>query len=309
MSNKKKRAVKTDWKQVAQSMRDDSGTLYEKLKAIWDLAHRMIKFVEERHPTPIKKVLKRHKAMFKQPSTGGIDFNYQEQDLENFAITFDALYVTLNHLDMDYEDSLITESYFGAIGMLGRIQTKTNFVARYDHECRKNRVDTLKFIEKVLNVDSQAPNSFINDVVPLFFSLQWHCYNLIEIANAPAGAPADPRERIKRARSGGNNKTFGEEVLKGMISNFLRQQNPEHKYKKISSLFNKLEDGLRTVLNDYLAGLGSPIEKGGKPLTYGEKPTLTIDGIQRKLHQWKSKDPEFRKNLEKICILPKEKTP
>jgi hypothetical protein len=302
MSTKKKRNTKTDWQQVAQSMHDGPGTLYEKLKTIWDLAHRMIEFVYENHPAPIKKVLKRRKALSKPPH-GGINFDYQEKDLKDFSIDINVNYVMLHRLDTDYEDSLIAESYFRILGTLARIQTKTNFVARYFHECRKSRVNTIEFIEKILSVDSQVPHSFMNDVVPLFFSLQLHCYNLVEIANRPPGIPADPRVSRNRSSIAGKSKNYGEHVLKGMISNFLDAQNPERKYRNVNSLFEKLEDGLGKTLNDYLDLLDSPTEAGGIPLRYGDNPRLTIDGISRKLHQWKNEDPEFRKHLERICTI------
>lgn len=303
MNTKKKRNTKTDWKKVAQSMYCESETLFQKLKKIWDLAHLMIEFVDENHPTPINNVLQQYKANFTTLSPDDASSRRQENELKDIANDTSAHYVMIHRLDMDYENSLIAESYFGALGMIGRIQTATNFVARYSHECRKSRVNTFEFIEKILCHDTQIPHSFMNEVVPLFFSLQLHCHNLVEIANPPAGAPADPRIRKSRALSAADSKNYGEDVLKGMILKFLNDQEAKTKYKKVDELFLNLADGLKTTLDNYLGLLDSPTEAGGPPLRYGKNPAVTIYTIPRKLKEWKNEDLEFKKGLERLCVI------
>lgn len=303
MSAKKENNTETDWKQLAQSINGRSGAHYEDLKAIWVLAERMIRFVDENYPKPIYTAIEWYKSLFKEPSSIGVISNDKKIKLKDIAYHINAHSVLHHKFDliMDYRDSLIAESYFGAVGMLARIENATNFYARYSHEIRKSRVNTMQFIEDLCG-DGQVPDSFMNAVVPHFFSLRTHCLHLIEIATwNKKGSPADPRVRANRAAAGGKVKNHGEHVLKDMVLNFLNEQPSEPIHRSISTLCAALHAGLNKTREDYLALLESPTERGGLPLRYGEDQKDLFD-FRRKFLEWK-KDPEFRKALDRICVI------
>jgi len=294
MNNKKQANIETDWQHIAQSMHDSPGTILEKLKSIWELAAYLIRHIEGKYPTPTKEILSRRHRDFKK-STG---FDYYPLDLGKFKLRQSSLFVVTQKLDGPHE-SLIATAYFGALGAMGKIQITTDKIRPFLNKFGESFRDDADFIDEMLT--GLARNSrFLHEVVPLFFSLQLYCRDLIEIANRPAGAPADPAVRKKRARMANAARNYGEDELKSRFISFFDSQNRNTKFKSIPILCNALWDDLEKILENYKGLIGLKID--GKTVNYGE--TLTIAGIQKnKLRSWAQEDPKFKESLQRICIL------
>jgi hypothetical protein len=305
MNEKKDEQTETDWQQIAQSITERSFERYEDLKAIWDLADSMLRFVDKKYPEVIYKESELHKAFFKAPSTDGFvsPDEFRKKKIKRKDVHYRINPGVLREFRFDedtYVGSLVAAFYFGAIGLFDRIAIATSWYLRGSPESRYSRRDPMTYIKKLCQ-DGNVPEGF-TQVVIHFRSLQKLCLKFIEVpAWNKKQSPADPRVRAKRASAGGKAKNFGEQIMKEMVLEFLQKQPLETIHESIPELCRELCKGLNPIWDEYREGLESPVEHGGLPLLYGMKQDPVFD-FPRKLYEWKD-DPEFRKVLERICII------
>lgn len=271
--------------QVMLAMYISPGTLLGKLKAIWDLASRMILLAEEKNP---KEVLKTWGAHAKHATS-------------TRSLSSRAYIASAHNLNTHHQGNLLAAAYFGALGEMGVIQKSANFIKKPPASPAEfGEVDEKALLDSLFAPEQLKCQKFLDKVIPHFFGLQLHCYHLVRILESPKGIPADPAKRRSRAAAGGAASNYGEDELISLVSDFLDSQNPKTKYRSIEALFKDLDIGFANVLEDYKGRIGSRSPQSGHELTYGQ--TLTANGLLRKLKEWKE-DPDFRKNLERICTL------
>ena len=273
------------------AMHKSSVSLIVKIRVIWDLASRMIELIEKKYPNPIKKIW-------------GAHANQALSTSSLFARTHTATQYSLNNIR---QESYLATAYFGALGDMKLIQKNIEFITppapapAPDNSSLIRGNNYQAFLDIVFASKQLESQQFLNYVVPHFFSLQLHCYNLLIIVKTPKGVPIEPSARKKRAYAAVNSKNYGEEILKSSISIFLNSINPKTKFKNISRLVRILEKDLGNVLQEYKDQLGSPTIKNGPTLNYGDD--LDTWSLVAKLHDWKKNDPEFRSCLDRICII------
>lgn len=163
--------------------------------------------------------------------------------------------------------------------------------------------------------DNFKSGKFINLIVQEFFSLSIYAYELGKVCGIRVGAPLSKEVRfyrseqawkkqkvlqtikIVRASKGLNPEAiealeeledifdpYGENVLVERIKKIIPNLSPKSNCKSIKSVINdniKLFDAL---LDEYKEGLGSPIEKNGRCLTYMKN--LNAQGLADLIKKW-----------------------
>lgn len=149
---------------------------------------------------------------------------------------------------------------------------------------------------------------FINLIVQEFFTLSIHAHELGRVCGLKLGVPLSKEVRDFRSTEAWKSQKalkalttlrnqkglnvevidaiedledifnpYGEEILKYRVREIIPKLKPDTNCKSIKSILDDNEKLFLDVLSEYKEGLGSPIEKGGKRLTFErhlDKPGL-----------------------------------
>lgn len=263
---------------TAVAMYTSPGSLLGKLKAIWDATEASVAFAEKKHGTEIEKawrsVVQRSLNLAEPPA---ISTNEAKK----------------RGIDVDWNcGGFLLDAYFGAV------QTRRNIQAEFRRSVADGGYRGAEDLFMPRNLNHKG---FLNCVVPLFFTLQLHCYYLVRDANTPKHTATDPITRQEIARAGGlakSERQYGEWVLKADVTAYLARQK-DNSFKSIADLFDSPESEMGQVLTDFQDRIGSPRERGGPAITYGEH--FTGDSLHKKVFEWAKSDPEFKQILDRVC--------
>lgn len=253
------------------------GNLAGKLQAIWQHSEEVIPRVEERRRTELRKAWGDLATRAMKAGT---------------ALSVKSALVRRSELQHQDHEGLFLPAYFGALAVIGEIKD-----AYADITIRLGQT-TIPY-DQLCAPDNLDNKYYRDEVATLFFTLQLHCAVLARYANAKEHMNPDELRREQAARKGGIAKRdadYGEEVLKDDIINALRTLK-DGAYKSLSALLN---DGpLMQVWEEYSAGLGSPRERGGLPILYGQD--FDTDSFFRKVRKWAAQDSQVRVEVERVC--------
>lgn len=257
-------------------------SLLGKLKAIWDATEASVASAEKKHGTVIEKawrsVVQRESNLAEPPA---ISINAAKVKTWEDGINVEGNY-----------GNFLLDAYFGAV------QTRRDIQAEFRRSVADGGYRGAEDLFMPRNLNHKG---FLNCVVPLFFTLQLHCYYLVRDANTPKHTATDPITRQEIARAGGLAKSesqYGESVLKADVTAYLARQK-DNSFKSIAALFNSPEREMDQVLTDFKDRIGSPRERGGPPITYGEH--LKDNALSTKVVEWAKSDPEFKQILDRVC--------
>lgn len=252
------------------------GNLAGKLQAIWQYSEDVILRVEERRRTELRK------------AWGDLATHAMKAET---ALSFKSALVRGHKLQHQDRGGLLLPAYFGALAVIGEVKDAyADIMIRQDHT-------TILYDQ--LCVPENLDNKYYRDeVVPLFFALQLHCAVLARYANAKEHTNPDELRREQTARKGGIAKReadYGEEVLKADVVRCLKALK-DGAYKSLPAL---LAGPLMQVWDEYSAGIGSPRERGGPTILYGQD--FDKESFIRKVEGWADKDPQVRGEVERVC--------
>ena len=241
------------------------------MKAIWLTVEHYVSLVEKKHIKKIKKIWGVHAT----------------EVLRDEA----SLYLKAGHaqklgINPYGLNDFLLQAYFGALLTIAAIQK--SFLS----------FGGVGMPEALFDPEQLTCERFRNSIVPLFFTLQLHCYYLVRDINTGKHVTADPLKRAETARKGGETKQgYGEEVLKCDVVMFLAQIR-DAEFTGIEALFEPPYGRLGDVLYSYKEGIGSPRVSGGLSINYGEK--FDADSLIRKIKEWAASDGDFKKVLDRV---------
>lgn len=258
------------------TMYQSPGSLLGKISAIWDITKEVIWRVEKKHTRRIKKAWGR----------------YAPKDLgSESSLMAKAGYVKQSGFKQPPDSDFLIRAYFGALYTVLDIQTA------FGHEYPMDKRDS--FPGGLFQSEKLESQYFLDKIVPLFFRLQLHCYYLVRVVNAGKHVHPDALVRKTTAQIGGEGKfEYGKGVLKADVIAYLAQQG-DGSFNSIGELFEHSDGGLNEVLLDYQYGIGSPRERGGPAIDYGEGHDF--DWLHGKVEGWIENEPSFKLIIARVC--------
>ncbi|MBW0172028.1 MAG: hypothetical protein KXJ61_17560 [Hydrogenophaga sp.] len=133
----------------------------------------------------------------------------------------------------------------------------------------------------------------LDKLVPLFFSLQLHCWHLYAYLERP-GPTFQARQA--RAQAGGSANNDGEEILREQMLEYLVKLPSDQQWKSLAKFLNEHRTQLEIILERYQ--VSRPMTPSGRPAS--ACMALKIDNINRKLGEWAEDSSEFLNALQRL---------
>ena len=269
---------------------DTAISLKIKLNSIWDKSIEFIQLLENKYKTNLLESLIQIDISYinaKDPRSKefslatGISKIYKLNDIRarHYFLTLKCIY-KINH---------IYENFYEQKGLVSNPFTD-------------------EFKERLFKDENFKSGKFINLVVQEFFSLSTNAYELGKVCGIRVGAPLSKELSFYRSENAWKKKIvsknlkiirssqglnpeamealeelenifdpYGEEVLVDRIRKIIPKLSPKSNCKSVLAVINDNEKLFKNLLDEYIAGIGSPIVKNGRHLTY--KPNLDKPGL------------------------------
>ena len=265
--------LEEDLRLMVYAMYDSPGSLQGKLQAIWKQSANCIHQIEEKRSTDLQKAYRKiginpkELKNFKEPFINGqISEEYSKNIKDIVFHTYAGLIITALRIKKNYYNT---------------ISPTENYPDPFSEE----------FCNQLFFKENFSKPKFINQIVPEFFPLQLHSYNLLKILQVKKGVPVSEEVRSKRASNAAASRHYGEEVLINETLKAISNIQINDKYQSIEDFFKEHKKIFDQVLREYQDRLGSPIVKGGPALDFGE--ALVTDDFPKYLKKW-SEDEKIR---------------
>lgn len=138
-----------------------------------------------------------------------------------------------------------------------------------------------------------VPVQELDKLVPLFFSLQLHCWHLFAYLIRP-GLTFEARQA--RSQAGGSASNVGEEILRERMLGYLTSLPSDKKWQHLSKFFEVHRGQLEMILKRYQTSppMIDDVKRASACIS------LSVDGLPTKLGHWADDDPEFLKELQRL---------
>lgn len=276
-----------DLAKLACALFDNAISLRHKTSVIWETTFSYLSIIEKAHFEKLKKIF------------FSIDKRYQY--IENLR---DPIIIReINKERIFLSKDKLTRCYLGSLFQIEEIRRKFYLTNSFDTIYKNPFSDGFKL--HLFHNSNFSNTNFINSIIPEFFPLQLHCYELVKIIDTPKGIPIDEIKRIQRSSIAAHHRhiqeqKFGEDILKNMVLQTIKKISKENKYRNVKEIVDKNNSIFQKILNDYQDRLGSPIKKNGPPLEFGED--LIVDDLVDEIKKWRD-DPEFNLILKEYLLL------
>lgn len=270
-----------------------------KLHAIWDKAIEFILKSEDEYT---------HKLLESLIEIDGFYINAKTPRISEFALSLDES-------EIDKIKDIRSRYYFLTLKSICRI----NYIYNAFYEGNGILLSPFDntFKECLFDDENFKSGKFINLIAQEFFSLSINAYELGKVCGLKIRVPLSKELRYYRSAEGWKKQMvlknvniirtsqglnaeaiealdeledtfdpYGEEVLVDRIKKIIPKLNPESNCKSVLAVINDNEKLFKNLLDEYIEGIGSPIVKNGRRLTYKpnlDKPGLAILIKKRKL--------------------------
>lgn len=260
-------------------MYDSPGSLQGKLQAIWKQSKNSLRKIEEEKAENLKKAYRKLGIILKDGNNLREPFINGYFSEENSKNINDAIF----------------SSYAGLLTMALKIKT-LYYKISHPHEKYPDPFSEGFYIQ-LFSKDNFLNFKFVDQVIPEFFPLQLHSYNLLKILILKKGVPHNEQVRTERASRGASFRHFGKEILRDDVLKYISGLPKTKKYKSIKDFFKEHKGKLDLILREYQNGLGSPREKGGPPLSFGEN--MVADDFPEYIKEW-NEEKGFKEALNEL---------
>lgn len=257
---------------IAFAFDGNPSSLSGKLRAIFEAATALIIRSEQEHAVAIKKAWGRDTAVLENRS---LDQRVGRRKTFNNATKGGVL-----------------SEYEATLDCLGEITDAFKTLNALKHS-----VSEFPSLEQALHGfwsgRSAVPVQELDKLVPLFFSLQLHCWHLFAYLERP-GPTFEARQA--RAQAGGLANNDGEEILRARMLEYLVKLPPDVQWKSLAKFFDAHRTQLGFILQRY---------QTFPPATQSRRPAsacmaLEIDNIDRKLGEWAEGSSDFLNALQRL---------
>ncbi|WP_131421370.1 hypothetical protein, partial [Comamonas thiooxydans] len=173
--------LEEDLRLMVYAMYDSPGSLQGKLQAIWKQSANCIHQIEEKRSTDLQKAYRKiginpkELKNFKEPFINGqISEEYSKNIKDIVFHPYAGLIITALRIKKNYYNT---------------ISPTENYPDPFSEE----------FCNQLFFKENFSKPKFINQIVPEFFPLQLHSYNLLKILQVKKGVPVSEEVRSKRA--------------------------------------------------------------------------------------------------------------
>lgn len=257
---------------IAFAFDGNPGSLSGKLRAIFEAAMALIFRSEQEHEVAIKKAWGRDSAVLESRS---LDLRVGRRKTFNNATKGGVL-----------------TAYEATLDCLGEITD-----AFKTRNALKHSVPEILGLEQELHGFWSARSAVsvqeLDKLVPLFFSLQLHCWHLYAYLERP-GPTFEARQA--RAQAGGLANNDGEEILRARMLEYLVKLPPDVEWKSLAKFLEEHSQHLEIVLRKYQTF--PPLTLNGRPAS--ACMDLKIENINRKMGEWGKGRSDFLHALQRL---------